>query len=560
MPLFKNSGLEDKLSAERKQAEERDAQRRAEKADLPYLDLISVQIPTELKAMALVPEADARQALLAPIQLVGKKLAIGVFDPTTPTAADIIENLKTKYQTKIYVVSKNGLNHVWDYYKYVPKEQKEITGSVAISQDDLQKIRSQIRSLKDLMAAIEKNANAATSEIAETILGGALALGASDIHLEPQAQIAAVRFRIDGLLYSATDSLPIKIYHSLINRIKLLSNLKLNIENQAQDGRFTIEIEDRDIEIRTSIIPSEFGETAVLRLLDPLALKTELADLGWRQDDLKIVQAELKKPNGLILNTGPTGSGKTTTLYAFLQAIYKPEIKIITIEDPIEYHLKGVSQTQIDAAAGYTFASGLRSILRQDPDVVLVGEIRDQETAEIALNASLTGHLVFSTLHTNNAAGAIPRLLDLKAKSQIIAAGLNLIIAQRLVRRLCLECRKKKILDSALKEKIKEFLKTLPARVDPKPPADDFEIYEAAGCPACNQLGYKGRTSIFELFVINEKIEESIATDPTELALEKLALEQNMVTMQADGILKTLNGQTSFEEVERVTGPIAWLK
>lgn len=558
MSLFNNNGLEEKLANERKLAEERDTERRAAKFGFPYLNLVSVKVPTELKAMAIVPEANARAAKLCPIQVVGKKLVVAVFDPELLAAAKIIESLKTKYEVTIYIASENSLNHAWKHYQYVPKEQNEITGSVEISQLELEAIKKQTIVLKDLTTIVEKNSSAATSKLAETILGGALALKASDIHLEPASkENGVIRLRLDGLLYAVFEKLPAQIYDRLINRIKLLSNLKLNIENEAQDGRFTIKNENHDIEIRVSIIPSEFGETAVLRILDPISLKTELTELGWRPDDLAIVQAELKKPNGLILNTGPTGSGKTTTLYAFLKAIFKSEIKIITIEDPIEYHLPGISQTQVDAKANYTFASGLRSILRQDPDIVLVGEIRDQETAEIALNASLTGHLVFSTLHTNNAAGAIPRLIDLKIQNQIIAAGLNLIIAQRLIRRLCPQCKKKKTLDSALENKIREFLKTLPARVDQKSFAD-FEIFEPAGCAACNQLGYQGRISIFELLTVNETIQEAIANNPSELTLEKMALAQGMVTMQADGILKVLNGVSSLEEIERVSGPIAW--
>jgi type II secretory ATPase GspE/PulE/Tfp pilus assembly ATPase PilB-like protein len=270
---------------------------------------------------------------------------------------------------------------------------------------------------------------------------------------------------------------------------------------------------------------------------------------------LKIAEAEIKKPNGLILNTGPTGSGKTTTLYAFLRRITVPEVKIITIEDPIEYHLPGISQTQVDAGASYTFASGLRSILRQDPDVILVGEIRDKETAEIALNASLTGHMVFSTLHTNDAVGAIPRLLDLGAKPQTLGPALSLIIAQRLVRILCQKCKT----EQEIKEKIEKFLETLPERVNKKD-YQEFKIYSPKGCAECGNLGFRGRTSIFELFVVSEKMEELIYKNPTELDLKDLAKTENSVSMQEDGVLKVLKGITNFGEVERLTGKIAWLE
>ena len=259
----------------------------------------------------------------------------------------------------------------------------------------------------------------------------------------------------------------------------------------------------------------------------------------------------------MILNTGPTGSGKTTTLYAFLRKVSRPEIKIITVEDPIEYHLSGISQTQVDLDANYTFASGLRSILRQDPNIILVGEIRDKETAEIALNASLTGHIVFSTLHTNDAVGAIPRLLDLGIQTNILGPSLSLVIGQRLVRKLCPDCKIKKEMDAKTAENIKKLISNLPGRVN-KNEYSEFDIYEAKGCDKCGRLGYKGRTSIFELLQADEAIETAIYKNPTEIELKELAKKQGMVTMQEDGVLKILKGITSFEEVERLTGPIIW--
>ena len=294
-----------------------------------------------------------------------------------------------------------------------------------------------------------------------------------------------------------------------------------------------------------------------MRILDPNALKVNLEDLGWRADDLAIVQGEIKKPNGLILNTGPTGSGKTTTLYAFLKHVWRSEIKIITVEDPIEYHLEGTSQTQVDPEANYTFASGLRAILRQDPNIILVGEIRDKETAEIALNASLTGHIVFSTLHTNDAVGAVPRLLDLGIPPQILGPALSLVIAQRLVRVLCEKCRVPSPLGKEDTARIEKLLKGLPTRVDRSPYAKPT-VFTAKGCPECKNLGYRGRTSIFELFTVTKDIEEAIYKNPTEIDLARLAREGGMTTMQEDGTLKVLRGVTSFEEVERVTGPLRW--
>jgi len=556
--MLQSKDLAEKLQEERKKAEEKDAERRAQKLGLPYLNLVSVKVPTEIKAMALVPEEEAKTALLVPLQLVRKKLVVAVLDPQKPEAQNIFEKLKKNYKLEIVVTSLNGLKHAWNYYQYITPEAKEISGKIEINQENLENVRKAIQNLEDLNKAIKDFKSPLTSQILEIIVAGALALRASDVHLEPGETNNVLRLRIDGLLHAAFSEFTAQVYHSLVTRIKLLSNLKLNIHDQPQDGRFTIDLADRDIEIRTSVIPSEYGETIVMRLLDPLSLKVNLEELGWRLDDLEIVKEEIKKPNGLILNTGPTGSGKTTTLYAFLKYVFKPEIKIITVEDPIEYHLEGISQTQVDPDANYTFASGLRSILRQDPNVILVGEIRDKETAEIAMNASLTGHIVFSTLHTNDAVGAIPRLIDLGVKPQVLGPALSLVIAQRLVRLLCQSCKAEKKVTAKTEEAIKKFLESLSQRVG-KSLYKNIKMYEPKGCKECGGLGYRGRTSIFELFVVNETIEEAIYGNPTEIQLKELAKRQGMTTMQEDGVLKMIQGFTSLEEVERLTGLVSWL-
>lgn len=552
-----SKGLDDQMKKERRLAEENDAKRRASKLGFPYIDLISSKTPTELKAMILVKEEDAKKTLLVPLQIIGKKLILAVFDNSLPETSVVIKELEKKYQLTIFICSKSSLEYAWTYYQYV-FEMKEISGSVDIDEKRIKEFQSKIKNISNLTKEIEEFKSPYISQILELILAGALSMKASDIHLEPGQELGLFRIRIDGMLHTAYTKFQKFVYRSLITRIKLLSNLKLNIHDEPQDGRFTIKLKERDIEVRTSIIPSEFGETAVLRLLDPISLKTELEMLGLRNDDLEIVKNEIKKPNGLILNTGPTGSGKTTTLYAFLKYITRPEIKIITIEDPIEYHIQGISQTQVDLDANYTFASGLRSILRQDPDIVLVGEIRDKETAEIAMNASLTGHIVFSTLHTNDAIGAIPRLIDLGAKTQIIGPALRLVIAQRLVRVLCEHCKEEVQIEEDTKKKVEDFIKKLPDRVDKKK-YKNTSFWKAVGCNECGGIGYSGRISIFELFVVSEKIEELIYKNPTEIELKTEAVKQGMVSIQEDGILKALDGITSIEEVERLTGQIEWI-
>lgn len=550
--------LEEKLAYQRREAEESDARRRALKNSLPYLNLISTTAPTEIEAMALVPEEKAKEALLVPLQLVRKKIEIAVFDPALPKTKEVLGGLKAEnYEPSLHISSLSGLKHAWEYYEYVGT-QKEISGRIEINENNLTALAKEIKTFGGLAKKIISFDSPRLSELLEIILAGALSLKSSDVHLEPEKEGGIIRLRVDGVLHEIEKNFPISRHRSVINRIKLLSNLKLNIKEEPQDGRFTIALKNKNIEVRTSIIPSEYGEAAVLRILDPESLKTNLSDLGLRDDDFAILEKEIGRPNGLILNTGPTGSGKTTTLYAILKKLSTPEIKIITIEDPIEYHLDGVSQTQVKPEANYTFASGLRSILRQDPDVILVGEIRDKETAEIALNASLTGHLVLSTIHANDAAGTLPRLVDLGANPQTIGPALNLVMAQRLVRLVCKKCRRELQLSGAVRKKIDSFVSGLPGRVDKKELGNP-RVYEAAGCDDCGGTGYGGRISLFELLRVTEEVEKSIYQSPNEIEIKDLARRQEMVTMQEDGVIKTLLGLTTLEEVERLTGKIEWL-
>jgi len=389
--------------------------------------------------------------------------------------------------------------------------------------------------------------------LADIIFAGAVANRVSDIHFEPEAEAIKIRYRIDGLLNDLT-TISSDYYKLLLSRLKLLANLKLNVTDRPQDGRFSLAFAQKDIEVRASLVPSEYGETLVLRLLDPQSI-LNLEDLGMRPDDLAMVNEELAAPNGMILNTGPTGSGKTTTLYAFLKKKQTPGIKIITIEDPIEYHLEGVEQTQVVADGDYNFANGLRAILRQDPDVILIGEIRDQETAAIAIQAALTGHLVFSTVHANEAAGAIPRLLDLEAKTTSIGPALNLVMAQRLVRQLCADCKKPKTITAELQEQLEKILSTLPSRVD-KSKVQDVKLFDPAGCNSCNHTGYQGRIGIFELLRVGSEVEALIEKQASETEIQQLAISrQAMVTMQQDGFYKATQGITTLEEVEAATGP-----
>ena len=558
MADLETDDLKAKLAKLHREGEERAAERLAEQLHLPYVNLSKK--PVSLEAVRVIPEDKARDAKAASIESRSKKIAVAMANPELPAAKELIQWLTSEhYEVKIFVVSLSSLAAAWHFYKFVKPETEQITGKVSITKERIEELRTRLVSLEAIRKEFEGLDFAKVSPVTmiEVMLGGALAMRASDIHTEAEEKTAKIRFRIDGLLHDVIDGVPPRVYQALVSRIKLLSEMKLNVHDEAQDGRFTIGLVDKEIEMRVSVIPAEFGETIVMRVLDPSATRVGLPDLGLREDNLVIVKKQLERPNGLILNTGPTGSGKTTTLYAFLRTLNNPEIKIITLEDPIEYRIVGVEQTQVDEESGYTFASGLRAIVRQDPDVILVGEVRDLETADIAMQAALTGHLVLSTLHTNDAVGAVPRLINLGVKAVSIGPALALVIAQRLVRVLCPDCKKSAPTDDALKAKIKKFLDRLPAKVE-KSKYVDFKLYEPAGCTKCNNIGYKGRIGVFEFLEGGSDLEQTILKEASEIALRKVAEHQEMVTMQEDGILKVLEGKTTFGEVESVTGSIEW--
>jgi len=436
----------------------------------------------------------------------------------------------------------------------MPEVSKKIVGIVEISPEIIDEVETGIKNIPQLKEKINQASIGNITNILDIMLMGAISLRASDIHIEPSEDKALLRARIDGMLQEIT-SFDLNVFQKVLSRIKLLSGLKLNISDRPQDGRFSVSIGQKLIEIRASTLPAEYGESIVLRVLNPKDLIT-LEDLGLREDLLKDFNKQLTKPDGMIIITGPTGSGKTTTLYSFLTKAKSPENKIITIEDPIEYHLTGISQTQTHPEKGYDFASGLKSIMRQDPDVILVGEIRDLETVQIAIQAALTGHLVLTTLHTNDAAGTVARLISLGADPVNIGPALNLAVAQRLVRRVCPQCFKVKTVSADDLEKIKNGLKNLPGTIKKKLPSINktLEIPQAVGCQHCNFTGYRGRVGIFEAFFIDDEMEKFISTAPTIALLKEKAIKQGMITLRQDGLMKVLEKKTTIEEIERVMG------
>ncbi len=430
---------------------------------------------------------------------------------------------------------------------------KKISGEVTVSKSLALEIERDVSNILSLKDKISYFLNTNTSQIMEIILAGGVLLGTSDIHIEPEESQAKIRIRVDGILQDVID-LDKKIYKGVLSRIKLLSEVKLNVEDRPQDGRFSVSVpfknEELFVEIRMSVLPSEYGETVVLRILDPRKLIT-LEQLGLREDLFRIFKKEISKPNGMIIVTGPTGSGKTTTLYAFLKTIKNPSLKVITIEDPIEYHLDGISQTETHKEKGYDFANGLRAIVRQDPDVILVGEIRDLETAQISLQAALTGHLVFSTLHTNDAPGAVARLQSLGETPVNISPAINIVIAQRLIRKVCSRCAKSEEMSEEAVLKIKQELNNIKEEIFIFP--NLFEELNPVGCRECGYTGYKGRIGIFEALIVDEDMEELILTSPSISEIRKKAIERGMTTIRQDGLIKVLNKETTMEEVNRVT-------
>ena len=473
-------------------------------------------------------------------------MRLGTTKPLGEAQKKVLQRLKKEgFQAKVYFVSGASFKHIVGFYENIIAPKKQIKTGVSLTEEELEKFKLSVPSLREVK---KRAASATVTEIIDLLIAAALQLDASDIHLEPSKKMLRVRYRIDGILHDTLE-LPQSTHKQLISRIKLLAKLKLNVSKIAQDGRFSVQTSEHDIDVRVSILPSQYGEAIVMRLLGIGSLLLDIKDLGLRDYGADVINAELKKPNGMILTTGPTGSGKTTTLYSFVNALNTPDIKIITLEDPIEYRLEGIEQTQIEEAEGYTFAKGLRSILRQDPDVLLIGEIRDLETAETSVSAALTGHIVFSTLHTNDAAGALPRMIDMGVRPFVLAPAINAIIAQRLVRRVCQKCFKKVAPTTDQVEYIRAVLGPDMAKHLPK----SFTVAEPEGCEECNFIGYKGRMGIFEVFKIDDAMEKLILSASSTAEIKEAAVAQGMILMVQDGVLKVLDHITTITEVQRVT-------
>ncbi len=552
MVIFDEDKQNKRIDELRKREEEDLAQMLSGKYGVPYLDLTVT--PINIDALRITSEIEAREGQLAVFNEVNKIVSVGVLSPNNPKTKEILGHITTKgYKVDVFMVSHASLNKVWERYKDLSYSFETKSGALDISNEQITEFLSKVHTITDVQKLIgdvlQMKKSYRISRILEIILAGAIALNASDVHLEPEEEYVRLRYRLDGML---TDILEFdrETFKLLLSRIKLVSNLKINTDG-AQDGRFSIKISDSEIEIRTSMLPGAYSESVVLRVLNPNAISVPFEDLGIHPRLLKLIEHEMNKPNGMILNTGPTGSGKTTTLYAFLKKVHTPEIKIITIENPIEYHLPGIVQTQTDEKKEYTFAAGLRSALRQDPDVIMVGEIRDNETAEIAVNSALTGHLVFSTLHTNNAAGTFPRLIDLGINPKILSSAINLAMAQRLVRKVCQSCKQEVPLQGKDKEVITSIIESITDKTYLEGVQTDH-TWKGVGCEKCNFTGYKGRIGIYEAIAMTENIEKVVKENPSEREIRKASVDQGILDLRQDGVIKILQGTTTLDELSRI--------
>ena len=540
----------------RKKEEERLIQTLSKKYNIPYIHITPSLI--DIEALSLLEEGIARDTRVAVFGKGPKKqIKVAVFSPHNEKTEAVLQMLQQKgFAVTVYMTSKESLETVWKHYKEISHAEKTEVGVLDVTNDDISILVENVTStpvitekINDLLKA--KSARK-LSRLFELILSGAFAVKSSDVHMEPQEDAVRVRYRIDGVLQDIC-SIEQTLYRRMSTRIKLLSGLKLNVVKDTQDGRFSVKFKNTDIEVRTSVLPGQYGESIVLRLLDPESISVPLEDLGINAHLLKILNKEISKPTGMILTTGPTGAGKTTTLYAFLRKTLQPNIKIITIEDPIEYHIKNIVQTQVSKKTNYTFLSGLRAALRQDPDIIMIGEIRDSETAKIAVNASLTGHLVFSSLHTNNAAGTISRLIDLEVNPKVLTTALNVSMAQRLVRKLCEHCK----VPAELTEEEKVFFEKMIEKIHKKQPEKDISLSTVwkpseVGCEYCNASGYKGRIGIYEAILMTSEMEDILIENPSEKELLQITEKQGILNLREDGVVKVLEGITSLEELARV--------
>lgn len=514
-----------------------------DKAKIEYKDLNNFVVPKEL--LAKIPENIARSFKSIPFEEKDGVINVAMVDPEDVETREMIKRLLGE-KIKLFLTTEADINTVLNQYQGL---ENEVSSAIATAEEGEEEDEKKDPK-KQLVETVSDDAPAA--KIVSSLLKRAIRDKASDVHIEPTEKEVEVRFRLDGVLRKKV-SLPKDIQASVISRIKILSNMKIDEQRVPQDGRFNMHVDGRRVDFRVSSMPVAFGEKIVMRILDKDSGILTIEQLGINGSGLKSLETNLLKSHGMVLVTGPTGSGKSTSLYAMIQKVYTEGVNIITLEDPIEYQMRGINQSQVNSEIGYTFAAGLRSILRQDPDIIMLGEIRDKETAEMAVHAALTGHVVLSTLHTNDAAGAAPRMIDMGVEPFLITSSINVVIGQRLVRTICEECKEElKLPDEEMAEILKEIEK-MPSAEKSQIQSQEIKFYQGKGCKSCDNSGFKGRIGIYEVLNITPEMQQQILKRVSSTELNNLAISQGMVTMIQDGIIKASQGATTMSEVWRAT-------
>jgi len=516
--------------------------------NIPYQDLNGVQIPAEV--LNIIPQENAETYNMIAFAKEGNEIKVGLIDPRDYQSMEAVEFLaeENNLKVKFYIVSPTALRKALRQYRVLGKEvEKELE----FAKERFAPKAEKVEEIEDIE---EELSGAPVARIVATIMRHAVDSGASDIHIEPIDGPTKVRYRIDGVLRT-TLRLPKYIHSAVVSRIKVMANLKIDETRVPQDGRITETIGGKKIDFRISTLPCAENEKVVMRILDTSAGAPTLEMLGFSKPHVEIIQKQIRAPHGMFLITGPTGSGKSTTLYAILNIIHSDDVNVVTLEDPIEYYIEGVNQSQVRPEIGYTFANGLRAILRQDPNIIMVGEIRDRETAELSIHAALTGHLVFSTIHTNDALGAVPRLIDMGVEDFLLGSTLNVVIAQRLARRICDNCKETSSVPKDVEDQVREALagvpkEFLPDNVNLK---GQLTFYKGKGCPRCNGNGYSGRISVAELLVVDREMEHIIEEGFPSEKVEEAIKKQKMIRLGQDGFIKALQGFTTVEEVMRIS-------
>lgn len=501
------------------------------------------------EVLELMSEEAAVNYKMIPLFKKDDLVGVGMAYPENIAAQNALRFLgrKENFSYEIYLISFTDLSNALKQHKTLKRETKKALTELGKEKGDM------FLDQKKPQVSVKMIDEAPIIKMVMVILRHAIEGAASDIHIEPNREKLNVRFRQDGILHLSL-FLPLSVHLSIISRIKILANLKIDENRVPQDGRFSTKISDKDIDFRVATFPTLYGEKVVLRVLDPSAGLRTFDKMGLSQRNFDLITAAAKKPYGMVLSSGPTGSGKTTTLYALLRILNQEGVNIVTLEDPVEYSIEGVNQSQVKPEIGYSFSDGLRQILRQDPNIIMVGEIRDEETAGLAIQSALTGHVVLSTLHTNSAVGVIPRLIDMGIKPFLIPSTLRIAISQRLIRALCEHCKKKVKLAGNMKTYVAEILKNLPSEaLQAAKISDTSYIYEMNGCEQCGFKGYKGRLGLYEVLSMTDELADIILKSPSESLILKTAQKQGMLTMAQEGMMKVLAGETTLEEITRVT-------